>query len=137
MEDTHINTNSESTEKTVLSAYPQKDKQKRVIAIFLLMCNRECDHLCHHCLVRCTVQDKKPLRNIIITVEKIINTHLPTLADICNTHCMKRTLNTLTDTSHPGHFLFAPLPSRMGFQTNKDLHKGDSETAFIQMLLYD
>ncbi len=45
------------------------------------------------------------------TAERIIGVHLPSLQDLYYSRVKKRAGNIITDPSHPGHDLFALLPS--------------------------
>ncbi len=55
--------------------------------------------------------DIRRLQRTIWTAERIIGVHLPSLQDLYNSRVKKRAGNIITDPSHPGHNLFALLPS--------------------------
>lgn len=58
-----------------------------------------------------TEADRKSLRRVIRTSEKIIGLSLPSLEDIFRTRCLRSTTNILKDETHPCHHLFSLLPS--------------------------
>jgi len=51
--------------------------------------------------------DIRRLQRIVRTAKRIISMHLPNLQDLYNSRVKKRAGNIITDTSHPGHNLFA------------------------------
>ncbi len=55
--------------------------------------------------------DIRRLQRTVRTAERIIGVHLPSLQDLYNSRVKKRAGNIITDHSHPGHNLFALLPS--------------------------
>ncbi len=55
--------------------------------------------------------DIRRLQRTVRTAERIIGVHLPSLQDLYNSRVKKRAGNIITDPSHPGHNLFALLPS--------------------------
>ncbi len=55
--------------------------------------------------------DIKRLQQTVRTAERIIGVHLPSLQDLYYSREKKRAGNIITDPSHPGHDLFALLPS--------------------------
>ncbi len=55
--------------------------------------------------------DIRRLQRTVRTAERIIGVHLPNLQDLYNSRVKKRAGNIITDPSHPGHNLFALLPS--------------------------
>ncbi len=55
--------------------------------------------------------DIRRLQRTVRTAERIIGVHLPSLQDLYNSRVKKREGNIVTDPSHPGHNLFALLPS--------------------------
>ncbi len=55
--------------------------------------------------------DIRRLQQTVRTAERIIGVHLPSLQDLYNSRVKKRAGNIITDPSHPGHNLFALLPS--------------------------
>ncbi len=55
--------------------------------------------------------DIRRLQRTIWTAERIIGVHLPSLQDLYNSRVKKWAGNIITDPSHPGHNLFALLPS--------------------------
>ncbi len=64
----------------------------------------------------CTVwsaskSDIRRLQRTVRTAERIIGVHLPSLQDLYYSRVKKRAGNIITDPSHPGHDLFALLPS--------------------------
>ena len=51
------------------------------------------------------------LQRVGSTAKKIIDCPLPSLLEgIYNSRCLSRAKNVLKDSSHPGHYLFEPLP---------------------------
>ncbi len=55
--------------------------------------------------------DIRRLQRTVRTAERIIGVHLPSLQDLYYSRVKKRAGNIITDPSHPGHDLFALLPS--------------------------
>ncbi len=55
--------------------------------------------------------DIRRLQQTVRTAERIIGVHLPSLQDLYYSRVKKRAGNIITDPSHPGHNLFALLPS--------------------------
>ncbi len=55
--------------------------------------------------------DIRRLQRTVRTAERIIGVHLPSLQDLFYSRVKKRAGNIITDPSHPGHDLFALLPS--------------------------
>ncbi|KAI2644929.1 Heat shock protein 75 kDa, mitochondrial [Labeo rohita] len=55
--------------------------------------------------------DVRRLQRTVRTAERIIGMHLPNLQDLYISRVMKRAGNIIQDPSHPGHNLFALLPS--------------------------
>ncbi len=55
--------------------------------------------------------DIRRLQRTVRTAERIIGVHLPSLQDLYNSRVKKWAGNIFTDPSHPGHNLFALLPS--------------------------
>ncbi len=55
--------------------------------------------------------DIRRLQRTVRTAERIIGVHLPSLQDLYYSRVKKRAGNIITDPSHPGHNLFALLPS--------------------------
>ncbi len=55
--------------------------------------------------------DIRRLQRTVKTAERIIGVHLPSLQDLYYSRVKKRAGNIITDPSHPGHDLFALLPS--------------------------
>ncbi len=55
--------------------------------------------------------DIRRLQQTVRTAERIIGVHLPSLQDLYYSRVKKRAGNIITDPSHPGHDLFALLPS--------------------------
>ncbi len=55
--------------------------------------------------------DIRRLQWTVRTAERIIGVHLPSLQDLYYSRVKKRAGNIITDPSHPGHNLFALLPS--------------------------
>ncbi len=55
--------------------------------------------------------DIRRLQRTVRTAERIIGVHLPSLPDLYYSRVKKRAGNIITDPSHPGHDLFALLPS--------------------------
>ncbi len=55
--------------------------------------------------------DIRRLQRTVRTADRIIGVHLPSLQDLYNSRVKKRARNIITDPSHPGHNLFALLPS--------------------------
>ncbi len=55
--------------------------------------------------------DIRRLQRTVRTAERIIGVHLPSLQDLYYSRVKKRGGNIITDPSHPGHDLFALLPS--------------------------
>ncbi len=55
--------------------------------------------------------DIRRLQRTVRTAERIIGVHLPCLQDLYYSRVKKRAGNIITDPSHPGHNLFALLPS--------------------------
>lgn len=50
-------------------------------------------------------------QRVLKNAENIINTHLPTLADIYASRCLRKALSIIKDSHHPAHELFELLPS--------------------------
>ena len=59
----------------------------------------------------CSAADKRALHRIINTAQKVSGCALPSLQDIFSSRCLTRSANILKDPSHPGHHMFALLPS--------------------------
>ncbi len=57
------------------------------------------------------LQQRNLLQRTVRTAERIIGVHLPSLQDLFYSRVKKRAGNIITDPSHPGHDLFALLPS--------------------------
>ncbi len=55
--------------------------------------------------------DIRRLQRTVRTAERTIGVHLPSLQDLYYSRVKKRAGNIITDPSHPGHNLFALLPS--------------------------
>ncbi len=55
--------------------------------------------------------DIRRLQRTVRTAERIIGVHLPSLQDLYYSRVKKWAGNIITDPSHPGHDLFALLPS--------------------------
>ena len=65
----------------------------------------------------CTAADKRALRRVINTAQKITGCSLPSLEDIASSRYHSRAVNITKDTSHPGHHLFDLLPSGRRFRS--------------------
>ncbi len=61
--------------------------------------------------VSASKSDTRRLQMTVRTTERIIGVHLPSLQDSYNSREKKWAGNIITDPSHPGHNLFALLPS--------------------------
>ncbi len=60
--------------------------------------------------------DIRRMQRTVRTAERIIGVHLPSLQDLYYSRVKKRAGNIITDPSHPGHDLFALLPSGRRYQ---------------------
>ena len=67
----------------------------------------------------CSAADKRALHRIINTAQKVSGCALPSLQDIFSSRCLTRSANILKDPSHPGHHMFALLPSGKRFMSIK------------------
>ncbi len=68
--------------------------------------------LFYNCMVgSASKSDIRRLQRTVRTAERIIGVHLPSLQDLYYSRVKKRAGNIITDPSHPGHDLFALLPS--------------------------
>ncbi len=65
--------------------------------------------------------DIRILQRTVRTAERIIGVHLPSLQDLYNSRVKKRAGNIITDPSHPGHNLFALLPSGRRYRSIEHL----------------
>ncbi|KAA8581468.1 hypothetical protein FQN60_003049 [Etheostoma spectabile] len=59
----------------------------------------------------CTSLNRKALRGVLKTAERITGTNLPSLQDLHTDRCRKRAKRIISDASHPCHGLFSKLPS--------------------------
>ncbi|XP_010773715.1 uncharacterized protein [Notothenia coriiceps] len=82
----------------------------------------------------CSEKDRKPLQRVFNTAQKVIGCSLPSLEELFSQRCLNRAGKIVADSSHPGHFLFALLPSGDGQQegSSKKTDKGNSENIFMQ-----
>ncbi|KAM9393568.1 uncharacterized protein KZ484_004735 [Pholidichthys leucotaenia] len=58
-----------------------------------------------------TTRDRLRLQRVVRAAEKVIGCKLPSLQDLYISRTWRRAGQIITDPSHPGHVLFAPLPS--------------------------
>ncbi|KAL3053261.1 hypothetical protein OYC64_005740 [Pagothenia borchgrevinki] len=58
-----------------------------------------------------TAKDKSRLQRVIRSAEKVIGCNLPFFHDLHASRTLRRAGKIVADPSHPGHKLFAPLPS--------------------------
>ncbi|XP_051884772.1 metallophosphoesterase MPPED2a isoform X2 [Pristis pectinata] len=59
----------------------------------------------------CSAQDRKKLRRVVNTAQRITQTNLPSIDSVYTSRCLRQAANIIEDPSHPGHSLFSPLPS--------------------------
>ncbi len=78
----------------------------------LLCCYWVGSVLFYNCMVgSASKSDIRDWQRTVRTAERIIGVHLPSLQDLYYSRVKKRAGNIITDPSHPGHDLFALLPS--------------------------
>ncbi|KAK3521947.1 hypothetical protein QTP70_020048, partial [Hemibagrus guttatus] len=61
----------------------------------------------------CTVSDRKTLKRIMRTAEKIIGVSLPSIMDIYSTRCIRKAKSIMDESTHPSYTLFTLLPFGM------------------------
>ncbi|KAL0150388.1 hypothetical protein M9458_054205 [Cirrhinus mrigala] len=69
--------------------------------------------------------DIRRLQRTVRTAERITGVHLPNLQDLYISRVKKRAGNIIQDPSHPGHNLFALLPSGRSLSTKTSRHKNN------------
>ena len=67
----------------------------------------------------CTVENRRDLQRVVRMAEKVIGTTLPPLSDLYAGQLCKKASCISKDPTHPGHVLFAPLPSGRRYRTIK------------------
>ncbi|KAL0199142.1 hypothetical protein M9458_007682, partial [Cirrhinus mrigala] len=74
--------------------------------------------------------DIRRLQRTVRTAETIIGVHLPNLQDLYISRVKKRAGNIIQDPSHPGHNLFALLPSGRRFRSQSTRTSGHKNSFF-------
>ena len=84
-----------------------------------------------------TSRDKQRLQRIVRTAAKLTGTNLPSLDELYASRTRKRALRIITDSSHPGHSLFKPLPSGRRYRsvrTRTTRHKNSFFPTAVRLL---
>ena len=60
----------------------------------------------------CTALNRKALKRVVRSAQRITGGKLPSLHDTYSTRCHRKAKKIIKDNSHPSHCLFTPLSSR-------------------------
>ena len=60
----------------------------------------------------CTDRNRKAMRRVVRTAEKITGCELPSMEDLYTQRCLKKSLRIIEDPTHPHRRLFTPNTSR-------------------------
>ena len=60
----------------------------------------------------CTDRDRKALRRVVRTAEKITGCELPSMEDLYTQRCLQKSLRIIKDPTHPHKRLFSPMKSK-------------------------
>ena len=82
----------------------------------------------------CLAADKKALQRVVRTAEKIIRSPLPAIQELYTSHCSKRAMNIIKDTTHPAHRLFSLLPSGKRYRNLRSRTSRLSNSFFPQAI---
>lgn len=75
-------------------------------------------------------KDKAKLQRVIRSAEKVIGCPLPPLEALFRTRALRRARKIMADPAHPGHSLFAPLPSGRRLRSIKTAKARHSNSFF-------
>ena len=77
-------------------------------------------------------KDKAKLQRVIRSAERVIGCPLPPLGALFNSRALGKARKIMADPAHPGHGLFAPLPSGRRLRSLKTLKTRHSHSFFYE-----